>query len=632
MTHVLLIQLPVPQRNLGIRTGNVPLASALLKQAASDIKSVRIHIVPEPVASYLGDKALLEYILEQKPDIIGFSIFSWNIERSVWFSEIIKTVYTPRIIFGGPEITPDNPLLKNEAIDFRVFGEGEAVFINLLTDENLWDEKTGCASAETIFRESKSPYLSGLIDPSINQLIYVETQRGCPYKCGFCYYNKGRKNIIQVSIRNVMAALRWAKSNQVGELSFIDPSLNIRPDLEAFLIEAARINADNTLALSGEIRADHLDEKTADLYQRAGFTGFEIGLQSTNPDALSVMKRKTDLDGFLNGTALLKQRNILPRIDLIVGLPGDTCEGFKHSVDFIHENGLSMDVQVFPLSILPGTDFKKNSKKLGICFDPSPPYTTHHTKSFSEEDMMLAFDYAESVFDTSLFPSPDIHIPLYASGQFKKRAYKDVRISISGTDYLKTLFLYPGRSLKEIRKLSGQVTHPYQVIILDDVSDQAFISEALLVLSSENPFTPFEIIFVKPGFRPDINLLLNAVKLKRPHYLDTDLRFVYGQKGNRAVIFTVLSDEEDVWFTGEMKRQVFWWKKGRFPTKTLLDAFWEFDGILIDTPATKESYVKWQDEIVPHVDDLVELSFAMPDLQKRWMEMTCKETYFTELF
>lgn len=52
------------------------------------------------------------------------------------------------------------------------------------------------------------------------------------------------------------------------------------------------------------------------------------------------------------------------------------------------------DVQVFPLSVLPGTDFRLNSNKLGLRFEEAPPYTLIENPTFSAEDLLLAFDHA----------------------------------------------------------------------------------------------------------------------------------------------------------------------------------------------------------------------------------------------
>ena len=69
---------------------------------------------------------------------------------------------------------------------------------------------------------------------------------------------------------------------------------------------------------------------------------------------------------------LLEKRGIVPAIDLIVGLPGDDLQGFSRSAGFVVENELQDDVQVFPLSVLPGTDFRLRSNELGLRFEKSP--------------------------------------------------------------------------------------------------------------------------------------------------------------------------------------------------------------------------------------------------------------------
>ena len=81
MVEVMLIQLPIPRLNYGRRTGNIPLAAACLKEAAEDISNVSVNILPESVASFIGDRALVELVTDARPDIIGFTAFSWNIKR-----------------------------------------------------------------------------------------------------------------------------------------------------------------------------------------------------------------------------------------------------------------------------------------------------------------------------------------------------------------------------------------------------------------------------------------------------------------------------------------------------------------------------------------------------------------------
>jgi len=75
MNEVLLLQLPIPRQNFGRKTGNIPLGAACLKQAVQYLPCVRVDVLPESLASYLGDAALLELLKERTPDLFGFSVF-----------------------------------------------------------------------------------------------------------------------------------------------------------------------------------------------------------------------------------------------------------------------------------------------------------------------------------------------------------------------------------------------------------------------------------------------------------------------------------------------------------------------------------------------------------------------------
>ena len=290
-----------------------------------------------------------------------------------------------------------------------------------------------------------------------------------------------------------------------------------------------------------------------------------------------------------------------------------------------------MDVQVFPLAVLPGTDFRRNSRQLGIFHEPCPPYTIRHTGSFSQEDILQAFDYAESAFDVALFPDANIVIPLAPLKTGGKGLPKDVAVTIDGRRCIRAVNLHHHRSLEEMADVSKKLTTPYQVIIQPDLTDPERIAKALSLFSAANPHTPLEIIFIDPTQMPDTRRLMEAIHIRRPHYLDNDLRFIYGRPGNRAVIFTLLSEKETICFSGEMHRQVFWWKKSHLPAPDILDDFWEFHGMIIDPPLPDEEVKKWQDRVSPVAHDHIEIGFAAPLLQRRWMTLTCADSYAVDL-
>ncbi len=627
MSTVLLIQLPIPQLNYGRQTGNIPLAGACLKTAAEGIPGARVEMLPESVVSYLGDAALLDWILSRRPDVVGFTVYAWNVERALHLARILKRQYGPEIIFGGPEITRDNELIRTGDVDFFAYGEGEAVFKRYLREPDFRGRKDGSEDAGAVFKTSPSPYLKGLLEPKIENMMLLETQRGCPYRCGCCYYNKSRKRLSFADEEPLLESVRWAIEQGIPELYLLDPSLNARPGLKSLLKKIAGINPDGRLSIISEIRAEGVDAEGADLFARAGFAWFEIGLQSTNPRALKLLNRPTNLKRFLQGVRLLKEREIQSRIDLIAGLPGDDPEGFRNSVDFVAEHELEDDVQVFPLSVLPGSDFRKKSLELGLNFDPSPPYTIIDTPTFSSRDMWMAMDYAEVRFDVALHPLPDLDASWRPGRGAGEGELADHVVELGGKRFISKLKLFSDRSREDLETAASRLTAPYQIIVGPSMRSRDHIREALEIATTANPFTPLEIIFLEPEVEPDARRLLSAARLRRPHFLDGDLRFLYPDPGNRAILFTLASRDPRSRFSGEMKRQIYWWKRPWLPDLAELERLSELDGLLIDMDETSGDLFAWQDANARHAHDLIHITFAETDLQKRWIELTASDRY-----
>jgi radical SAM superfamily enzyme YgiQ (UPF0313 family) len=631
MTRVLLTQLPIPRQNYGRKTGNIPLGAACLKQAARDLPGAPVDILPEHLAAYLGDAALLDRLKEAKPQVFGFTVFSWNLERSLYFSEKLKNACGSRIIFGGPEITADNALARAPHVDFYVHGEGEAVFRRLLSDAGAWSAGRGAASAGELFRKAESPYLSGFLDAELENLMLLETQRGCPYRCGFCFYNKSRAGIAFADEENLLRAIAWAVEKRIDEVYLLDPSLNVRPRLKSLLVEIARLNAGHPIRLFSEIRAEAVDDELADLLAAAGFNWFEIGLQSTNPKALKLMSRPTRLKRFVAGAQRLKARGITPSIDLIIGLPGDDLQGFMRSVDFVADHGLQDDVQIFPLSILPGTDFRRRSRELGLRFENHPPYTVIASRGFSPEDFLLAYDYAETRLDAVFFPLPDLDVSWRLGAARGLKQAVDLQVCLGDAAHVAKLMVNRLRPLEEIRRLARRLTQPYQVLVGPELRDMNYLKKILATTTAENPFTPLEIVFFEPAELPRTREVLAALKLRRPHFLDGDLRFLFPKPGNRAVVFTLVSENPEIRFQGEMERQVYWWRKPELPDLEALGRFEHLDGVLIDTPASAAAIRGWQDRSAKDAAERFHISFADAGLQRRWLLLVSPDEYVEKI-
>ena len=626
MRKVLLIQLPIPLLTFGKRTGNIPLGPACLKMAAAGLSGVEVKILPESVISYVGDGALLQCVLAEQPDIVGFTVYCWNLERAKWLAREIKKTCLPRIIFGGPEITPDNERMWSEDVDFWVFGEGERVFVKLLSEPQFWSRTSAALNATPLFNSAPSPYLSGLLEHDIEEMMLLETQRGCSYGCGFCYYNKAMAGRSIADLAVVAEGVRWAREQRLKEVYLLDPSLNTHPALRALVEAIGSINNDRHLAISSEIRAEAIDGTYADLFAAAGFTLFEIGLQSANAKALEVMKRPTNLKRFLAGVGELRRVGIRPKIDLIVGLPGDDLAHFRKTVDFVIENGLEEDIQVFPLYVLPGTDFRSHHRRLGLQFAAEPPYTVISNRTFSQDDIVAAFDYAEEKLGLSLHPLPDLDLA-YRGGVTEGQRGSGLVSPSGARGYVSRVFITREPSLREIEALAQRLTHPYQVVCSPEVKREETIAAVIRSFTVCNPFTPVELVIQEPAGLPDTEKILAEARLQRPHFLDLDNRYQEVRAGNRAILFTLVSSDPRARFSGADKRQVFWWKYVELPEEEDLQGLSHLDGILIDGEATVEAAEIWQERFASRVEDIIAVSFADANLQSRWLQLTAPEDY-----
>jgi radical SAM superfamily enzyme YgiQ (UPF0313 family) len=427
--RALLVQLPIPPSGPGALRGNVPLAPGYLKLHAQRTGAARgweIEILPAMEANQLGDRALVDAILAREPELVGFTCYLWSVDRTLWVAARLRAQRPDlRILVGGPEITADNGwVLEAEAVDWFAIGEGEQTFAELLAALASGDQaalaripglarrvdgrvvpglpRTPLADIGLI----SSPYLDGILDAADSESLLLETSRGCVFKCRFCYYPKAYDRQYFLAPELVLANLEHARSRGAREVFLLDPTLNQRPDFADFLALLARGNPEQSLEFHGELRGEGITPKVAAAMRRANFAEVEIGLQSIDPHTQELMDRRNNLRAFENGVRALREQGIRTKVDLIVGLPGDTVESVRRGMHWLAERELVDEVQVFQLSILPGTAFRGDAERLGLVHQDRPPYAVLKTPTLDRDAMRGLVEEAEELFATSFDPLP----------------------------------------------------------------------------------------------------------------------------------------------------------------------------------------------------------------------------------
>lgn len=421
---VALLQLPVQSHDYGYSLENIPFAAGYLKSSAGAWQPGRneIEICPPAVASLGGDAAILDWIEGQKPEVVGFSCYLWNIERTLHLCREIKERFgCVRIILGGPEISPDNRLLLSGSFDVAIRGEGEEAFADLLAawSSGVHDLSSipGLAvpSGGTLRMTARrppmknlhrlpSPYLDGAIGRSYTKTIFLETVRGCLYRCSYCSYHKQFRKLRAFDLQRTAAEIRWALQNGVEEISFIDPCFARRPNLKKLLAILSEAQKIGPMKVSCELNAEDLTREMVDELVPAGIRHVEIGLQSTNGEALRLAGRRFDEALFVKGVTMLKAAGVHVATDIMVGLPGDRFEDVKRSLHFVLDNGLYDSLNLYPVSVLPNTLLREKASVWGVSYQDRPPYYIENTRGMSSGDIRACFIHAEEVTGESYFP------------------------------------------------------------------------------------------------------------------------------------------------------------------------------------------------------------------------------------
>ncbi|MBR5128504.1 MAG: DUF4080 domain-containing protein [Firmicutes bacterium] len=338
-------------------------------------------------------------------DIVCFSCYIWNIEQTKAIAADLKKARPEiKICLGGPEVSFDAHIfaVENPWVDFILCGEGEYSFyrfIQILCAENSALNKV----PGLVYREEGRiyvnpqmepldfncvPFLYSMLECEEDKVVYYESARGCPFKCGYCL-SSIEKSIRPLSLDRVKVDLAYFLYKKVMQVKFIDRTFNY-DDRRAYEIFRYLIEHDNGVTnFHFEICADLLNERLLRLLSRArkGLFQFEIGIQSTNPETLAAVNRKENVYPVLyNAEKLIELGNIHIHVDLIAGLPYETYEIFERSFNKVYALGADTFQMGF-LKVLKGTQIDECREEFGIVARDKAPYEIISNKWMSAIEM-----------------------------------------------------------------------------------------------------------------------------------------------------------------------------------------------------------------------------------------------------
>jgi len=335
-------------------------------------------------------------------DVVAFSCYIWNITQTLTVCEKIKAINpNTKILLGGPEVSYEyEGIIALNHVDYIIVGEGEIAFqefldfypnpelVSSLVWKNGLEVKTNKMAPMFDLKkfENSMPYRFDKPEDLFNKVLYIETSRGCPYKCEFCLASLDNKvrYLPNQTIKNTL--LYMMQHGKV--IKFLDRTFNIKKDFTLDIFQFILDNYRPENVFQFEITADilHPDiiqfihDKVPDNLFR-----FEIGIQTVNQKANLEVKRK---QSFEKTTSIIKQLDykVEMHLDLIVGMALDYWEDIKYSIEEVFKL-FAPEMQLGFLKFLKGTPVRQKYQEHGFVFDPNPPYQIIESNYLSKEQL-----------------------------------------------------------------------------------------------------------------------------------------------------------------------------------------------------------------------------------------------------
>lgn len=413
---------------------SMPLASGYLKATAMEDERIRRETDIE-IRNFDGGANLTE--LAQRllcdgriPDILAFSVLGWNYrtfgELATTFKQINPDGW---VVFGGTHVAKqaERAFRMFPAIDVVVNGEGELTFrdivrhyldggsareLHKVEGVSFIDDHGDLVTTPDRPRIEDldiipSPFLTGAINLRDENgrfpydVALLETNRGCPYKCAFCYWGGAvGQRVRAFSRERLRRELEIFAQHKVHTIVLCDANFGMLPIDYEFVEDMIRVRDTygfpKALETSWAKNKSKMFYKIVRMMKDAGLhSSFTLALQTLNDDALTLMQRRNmKVNAWEELAEWLNQEGMECYAELIWGAPGETVESFMEGYDKLAQ--YATRVAAYPLLLLPNTEYSENKEKFGLVTvrgnkDDFEYVLSHNTMSPQDNQLMHRF-------------------------------------------------------------------------------------------------------------------------------------------------------------------------------------------------------------------------------------------------
>ena len=358
------------------------------------------YTINQPMDDILSD------IYKKRPDVLCLSCYLWNIlyvEQLI--TEISKVLPGTQIWLGGPEVSYNavSVMKQYPQVTGVMCGEGEETFLELMEhwmgegkDLSMirgivYRKEENCIQNEVrpVMDLSKVPFVYDHIEDFQNKIIYYESSRGCPFSCSYCLSSID-KCLRFRNLELVKKELQFFIDHEVPQVKFVDRTFNCKHSHSMAIWTYLKEHDRGKTNFHFEVAADLLNEEELNLIAslRPGLIQLEIGIQSTNPETITEIRRKMNFEEVKRIVKRIqKTGNVHQHLDLIAGLPYENYERFAQSfrdVYVLHPEQLQLGF----LKVLKGSYMHEKTRDYELLYQDRPPFEVLSTRWLSYDDVI----------------------------------------------------------------------------------------------------------------------------------------------------------------------------------------------------------------------------------------------------
>ncbi|MFC0863839.1 B12-binding domain-containing radical SAM protein [Sphaerimonospora cavernae] len=382
---------------LSVYPNTLPLASGYLQayaQREAGVAGVYDFVIHAPEVRTPAREVVAELVATEA-DVYGLSCYLWNMRRmKEVLDELVRLRPDAHFILGGPQVMNHAaeyvpPSWENVVVcngegeqPFTAFlretaaGDGAAPDLHRVPGVSFWLDgelvTTDKPPRIKDLDEIPSPFAAGIFDHGEYTFAVVETNRGCPFRCSYCYWGAATNDKVhRWELDRVKSDLTWISEHGIESIFLADANWGALPrdvELTRHLVECKERNGyPSMIAIqAAKNRPDRVTEITEILVDGGMLTSQPVSLQTTSPQVLDLVQRSNIKEStYVELQLKLRDKQISSYTELIWPLPGETLQSFREGIGKLCATGADA-VVAYPQLLLRNTPMYERRESLGI--------------------------------------------------------------------------------------------------------------------------------------------------------------------------------------------------------------------------------------------------------------------------